>query len=640
MRVFCISDPLAAGWWPSKVRAYFYALMAHERDARYGPELRTGISPDNVESDFRPIMNRFGVGDPPDVVLYGGPAEKAADRIWEPENQGKKNVALVSLDGRQPPDMVVDGLAQYDEVWVPGVPADVETDKGTEQLLRAAGLEAVWSAPVPVYEQLWRKTEGVVGARDARFSKVYCAVGHWREPDHLELVYDAYIGAKHEGRPLLMLVCPDAPLQARSIRPEAYVYGSLQYNEVFWRGMVVKADVMVDASDRPDFNPWLFEAGVYMKKVITPGVLEGKDVWFNSGEPTQNVLTIPPGHAALEVGQALHERLAAVVAGTPPPAPVEEEEPPKHPATVVRVQETVELPDSLDDPPLAVIIPHLNRGVEMLEPTLYFLKMQLEKGDHVIVVDQESDPDVYAAVRQLCIDNEVSLVTCPPPERADWSIGAVRNAGATAAPESCELLFFLDADVMMGGYIDKLRLHAARAGVPAVVPMIVDLGPDDPLPIDFKGLAALNGDDFRQGSGCAMVRRDLFEAVGGYDEAYQGWGSEDVDLLQRLTAATDGLKTFVCTDAFGYHQHHAEAEEKAVFGPGNRARCMMRMGGEDLGPLNPDGRTVGKLVIDCGKIVVGEVATVDKKPDAEAIDPPHPPDPPQEEGAEPEADDG
>ncbi|NYV75902.1 glycosyltransferase family 2 protein, partial [Streptomyces sp. UH6] len=37
---------------------------------------------------------------------------------------------------------------------------------------------------------------------------------------------------------------------------------------------------------------------------------------------------------------------------------------------------------------------------------------------------------------------------------------------------------------------------------------------------------------------CVWLRREVFDAVGGYDERYEGWGGEDLDLVLRLQRAT------------------------------------------------------------------------------------------------------
>lgn len=37
--------------------------------------------------------------------------------------------------------------------------------------------------------------------------------------------------------------------------------------------------------------------------------------------------------------------------------------------------------------------------------------------------------------------------------------------------------------------------------------------------------------------GCILVRREAWEKVGGYDEAYEGWGGEDNDFILRLEQA-------------------------------------------------------------------------------------------------------
>ncbi len=139
--------------------------------------------------------------------------------------------------------------------------------------------------------------------------------------------------------------------------------------------------------------------------------------------------------------------------------------------------------------------------------------------------------------------------------------GHANNLGAAAA--SGEYLLFLDEDVEVvePDWIEKLLLHANLPGVGAVGPLLarpdglvdqagVAIGLRDPASPMLAGFPA-DGDGYygslpcarevsALGAECLLVRREAFEAEGGFNEFY-GCQYEDYDLCQRL--AKRGLKS-------------------------------------------------------------------------------------------------
>ena len=94
-------------------------------------------------------------------------------------------------------------------------------------------------------------------------------------------------------------------------------------------------------------------------------------------------------------------------------------------------------------------------------------------------------------------------------DRPVFNLAEARNLGARAAV--APWLLFVDADIVIGdGLIEALRplLAAGRFYVP------------EPRPPEAWGTL--------------VVARSDFEAIGGYDEVFEGWGGEDDDVLWRL----------------------------------------------------------------------------------------------------------
>jgi GT2 family glycosyltransferase len=208
-----------------------------------------------------------------------------------------------------------------------------------------------------------------------------------------------------------------------------------------------------------------------------------------------------------------------------------------------------------------------------LRSCLNGLRAQTVPPDDVIVVDNSS---VIDAVEER------------PAPGEDWTwVRAKRNLGYGAACNlgaemtSSDYLLFLNADLILGDQADeRLRRAAENATMTAVVgPRIygangtIELSARTfpTMTTGFLGrssfvtkmLAAL-GRPPRRVSGalgssgrvdwisgaCMLIRRDAFEEVGGFDEAFWMYW-EDADICRRLRAR--GWATMFCTDAEAHH---------------------------------------------------------------------------------------
>ena len=92
-----------------------------------------------------------------------------------------------------------------------------------------------------------------------------------------------------------------------------------------------------------------------------------------------------------------------------------------------------------------------------------------------------------------------------------------RNAGAAAS--TSDWLCFIDADVMVqAGWVAWLRQN---------------------LRPEVHWRAARLADNTRDPEtwGTCLCQRAVFESIGGYDDAFRGWGGEDDDLYERLRSA-------------------------------------------------------------------------------------------------------
>jgi N-acetylglucosaminyl-diphospho-decaprenol L-rhamnosyltransferase len=170
-----------------------------------------------------------------------------------------------------------------------------------------------------------------------------------------------------------------------------------------------------------------------------------------------------------------------------------------------------------------------------------------------VVVDNASSDGTAAAVEQR--HPEAIVATLDEPQ----GLAAAYNRGAVAG--SSELILFLNDDVLAtrGAVSTLVAALAALPGAVAAAGRLVDPKTSGtqpeyqprPFPGVLTFVAALAGLEWtgahrrrplddrltvtvdRPAGACLLVRRTVFEAVGGWDEGFPLW-YEDVDLARRL----------------------------------------------------------------------------------------------------------
>lgn len=195
----------------------------------------------------------------------------------------------------------------------------------------------------------------------------------------------------------------------------------------------------------------------------------------------------------------------------------------------------------------SIVIPTLNEEKLIGALLAALAPLQESLGLEVIVSDGGSTDRTQAIAR----DGADRLVVHAGPDRQ--TIAAGRNAGARVA--SGEVLLFLNADVRLpddaAGFLEALLAAAGAAGAATCR---VGVHPSEATAIDrvilggcdvlFRGM---NQVGLGMGRGeCHAVRRTVFRAVGGYDEALVA--GEDFDLYRRI--ARWGRRTRAAKIAF------------------------------------------------------------------------------------------
>lgn len=85
----------------------------------------------------------------------------------------------------------------------------------------------------------------------------------------------------------------------------------------------------------------------------------------------------------------------------------------------------------------------------------------------------------------------------------------------------------------------------------------------------FYRAGLVNGQRDRETYGSVICPRAAFESIGGYDEAFRGWGGEDDDLYTRLGSMA-GLTEATYPPTFVEAIHHDDSERVAFYDIKNR----------------------------------------------------------------------
>lgn len=151
------------------------------------------------------------------------------------------------------------------------------------------------------------------------------------------------------------------------------------------------------------------------------------------------------------------------------------------------------------------------------------------------------------------------------------SPAATRNAGAALARS--ERLIFIDSDVLLNvgalaAYVHFLGTHAdwllyGYVGLEAEADSLLMPGVRvnwrDPR-FGWNGRQLIPADKLLHSSyqcgfaGNFCLYRHLFEALGGFDARFTGWGGEDLEFAER--AVSQGAQVHFLLDAWGEHQVH------------------------------------------------------------------------------------
>ena len=205
-------------------------------------------------------------------------------------------------------------------------------------------------------------------------------------------------------------------------------------------------------------------------------------------------------------------------------------------------------------PRISVLMPCFNHGAFIDEAVASVLTQTLQDFEIVIVDDGSTDPGTRETLARLNAPRTTVLTT------ANRGLPAARNFAARHA--SGEFYCALDADDKLAPtwFEQAVGVLDAQPAVAFVSHWLEAFGDERwtwaPERCDLPALLARNAVN-----GAALVRRQAFDAVGGYDEAMRE-GCEDWDLWLRLVES--GRHGAIIPEVLFYYRRRADSMSRRM----------------------------------------------------------------------------
>lgn len=453
-------------------------LLQRDRDA-------TGVHIEAIAEEYRDLVSQSGGGvKPADGMIFHGSVIEAVNRIQRPDECSNRwNVALVWWPTDAISTYWVEGLNLYDEVWV--------TNLETLHAFETAGVENARTIRTPVHDT--HQNIEIHGL----------AIGKWGFPDNLENIME-YIESVEENKHF-HLVCTDIPFSDKKgmlklfpkTKASVSVSNQLNIPASEWTELMNKATYFYDACTYLGGSPWLhFHPRLSYVRSLVDGRLSEVDDAKVEGVVAPQKWRKPSSEFPLDLVTSIKSTSYKTSKSAFQQLVMELNEKAKNKA---KQGEGLKL---------GVIIPFGNLDPIALEIAVLRAESYLDEQDIVIVSELSEAPFK---------EYEHHVHT----ETDTWNMSLARNQGIRYAKEQgCDLIFFHDVDIVPTRRL-FLEIKERLRATPNVI-CIPQLANEE-----------------RQPSGLTAMTVETAYKVGGFDEGYQEYGSEDIDFIFRAKAQKD-----------------------------------------------------------------------------------------------------
>lgn len=180
---------------------------------------------------------------------------------------------------------------------------------------------------------------------------------------------------------------------------------------------------------------------------------------------------------------------------------------------------------------LTIVIPNRNRKLDTVKRTLSSIAVQLNEQVQVAVIDYGSEPEYQEQLASLIkLWPHIRLTCCPTQEQL-WQ----KTRAINIVLKQCNTPYFMVADMDMlfhPAFVKRVLAEAKenqatyfQVGVLTEVESLLE------KPFEAYNIKFLTDD---HATGMTLLPTALLQEIGGFDEFYHGWGSEDTDVHVRL----------------------------------------------------------------------------------------------------------
>lgn len=201
---------------------------------------------------------------------------------------------------------------------------------------------------------------------------------------------------------------------------------------------------------------------------------------------------------------------------------------------------------------IAIILTYRNRELKTVENCLESLANQKNKDFKVVLIDYGSNSNYNNALAQLLTNYSfVTLIHCETELQLWCKSRAINISLKTIKTEYC---FVGDVDMLY--HPDFVTILNTNASLNNTTYFQVGFLNEE----ESKKLKAFKDYNFafksnREATGMTLYNTELLKSINGYDEFYNGWGSEDTDVHLRLQNAGHQV-SFYTEQLLMLHQWH------------------------------------------------------------------------------------
>ncbi len=207
---------------------------------------------------------------------------------------------------------------------------------------------------------------------------------------------------------------------------------------------------------------------------------------------------------------------------------------------------------------ITIVLTYRNRDLSIVNTCLQSFNNQTNKQFNVILVNYGSSQEYNIEINKLTQDYPfLSIINCNVKNQL-WC----KSRAINIALKTCETPYFFVGDVDMiynPNFIERLFILKENNDV--VYFQVGFLSQSESLKTKAFKDYDVNFKSTKEATGMTLYKTEVLKAINGYDEFYNGWGSEDTDTHVRLRSAKNNV-LFYNSELLMLHQWHPKMYRK------------------------------------------------------------------------------